>query len=815
VESAFAASLLDRERPQIGKSPWSEIVRPLSIVLRRREEFPEALGYLEKFCRNLRGLHSAAALGDFVAFLSASETQPQCTPATASLNAATWDLEDLLLADDTVRQCLITKAKDRVGAEAALFWSGTVEYAVNTRAADAAVYLSAIRSARQAPNEALQLLSQIDWPLLAPPLRGLVSNLRIALALDDGDRDAAVSFIAREAAASPAVRTILPAAAALGDRPWDDLSCIPDKLDLAIALDVLWRQTNIDLYGTYVRFSFEDYLFQYGYAKPSAIDKVEDVLLDRTIYFLRYICIPSVMDQAGIVSTSRELVEERIAICRLLESLDPQNAILYEEERNDAARRTLIEDGMQIVDSSRVNVDTAALSRWAENRYRESYSRYRALVDLGIGVAEDYETVVKNLLRQTNPQGDFFNIPTNEADTLLLEIILSIKEEFLNNPQHGLEFYLGKRIRHGTLTGHLRGPVENANLITQRTSETGPYKPNDFWLGRLAFQDSVCEHNVAQAFTHFAAKYDEIIRQLKDIRLHVTSKQFPKGVFDIPITNGIYRWIRTAIQTDVSHNFEAFLKACYTIFWASLEPSLSAARRLLSPGAKEAVARAFDQLHGAARANATQNEQYQALSVEIRDTGAAVQRQLDMIVEWLKRSEVEQASHPFKLEEIVDISVQSALKAYKSFSPQIEQSVDGNILAPASVLIIVADIIFVIIDNVFRRSMAGANPDINIACTFDETGETLTIEIVNSIGGTLNKLDVERRLAVIRDHISKGEIQAGASGEGGSGLLKIAIITRESKSGLVDFGFLDHDRFRTKVTLPVFVKGNTVGLVWG
>jgi hypothetical protein len=365
----------------------------------------------------------------------------------------------------------------------------------------------------------------------------------------------------------------LPASLALADRSWDDLGSIENKLDLAIALDVLWRQTDTDLYGTYLRFSFEDFLSKNQYGKPSLIPVVKHHLLDRVIYFLRYICIPSVMDQAGIVSSSRELTEERIAICRRLQELDPGNTSVYAEEITEASRKMVIEDGIKIVDSSRVNVDTAALSRLAEKRYRESYSRYKALVDSGIGVSEGIENILQKLVKTTDADEKFFSIPVNEADTLLVEMILGLKDEFIKNPDHGLEFYLGKRIRHGTLAGHLRGPVENANLITQRTAEAGSYRRNDFWLDQLQGDRPEARSRLEGAFTSFASSYDDMIHELTDVRLHVHSKTYPKGIVDINVTDRIYYWIRGLIQTDLS--FEDFLRTCYTVFWGALEPSVA------------------------------------------------------------------------------------------------------------------------------------------------------------------------------------------------------------------------------------------------
>jgi hypothetical protein len=240
IEREFAAGLLRRERPHFGASPWSNLGRQLSIVLARAEEFEEASGELEKFCRNFGGLHSAAALGDFSAFVVASEVNPQSTLTTASLNLKRWGPEDLLLANGEFSPAV----KDSLDQNTALFWSGTQPMDPANPAVTAAIYLSAIRASRDAQSDALRLLNRLHWRSLPPQLRGLVSNLRIALALQEGERNLAISFIAEETAASPAVRPSLPAALALADRPWDDLGAIPNKLDLAIALDVLWRQTN-------------------------------------------------------------------------------------------------------------------------------------------------------------------------------------------------------------------------------------------------------------------------------------------------------------------------------------------------------------------------------------------------------------------------------------------------------------------------------------------------------------------------------------------------------------------------------------------
>jgi hypothetical protein len=238
-----------------------------------------------------------------------------------------------------------------------------------------------------------------------------------------------------------------------------------------------------------------------------------------------------------------------------------------------------------------------------------------------------------------------------------------------------------------------------------------------------------------------------------------------------------------------------------------------AARQLLRSTVKQLVARGFDELQNLVRANAIHDEAYHSLSTTIRDTAAEVQRQLDTMAEWLRRTEVEQVARLFELREVLDIAVQSALKTHKSFSPILNETVTGNVLTSASVLLVIADVVFIIMDNICRRSESGSNPAIRLSCAFNNREETLTIEIDNPVGRAVDRSDVERQLNQIRERIAKGDIQTGASGEGGSGLLKIASMIQRSHKASIAFGFIDPGQFRTTVTIPLIMQGETAALV--
>jgi len=795
--------------PSLGL-PWAPINEALCDALQRNNNFEAGSGYLEKFARNFRCLHGAAAIGDFVAFAIGAPSKAEILVSGPSLNTPLWGPEDLFFATADAQPFLNKELASTPENHVLDTWmTDTTTLASQTLEVGFNLYLRALQATRSDPSRAITYLRAIDVYSAPPILRTFVLTLRIEIALQLDELAEAISDIAYEAASSPAARSVLPVELAIGDRDWHDLKTRGSKLDLAIALDVIWRKTDNDLYGSYLRFALEDYLEEEKCGTPSQLrfDRLEQK--QKEIYVLHYIAVPQVMDLTGLFETSRDVINERVAVCEKLKQVDPENFTIYDDEVYNIKNQLLISDGLRIVDTSRINVDTAGVSRWAERRYKESFSRYKALVDAGLGIAKNIEDILKKLAKSQDLLGDYFNVPENEADTLLLEMIIAIRNEFLSNPDHGLEFFLGKRIRHGTVSGHLRGPLESASLITQRESEEKDYKRNSEWLDRLTYASPSDEHALDASFRDFAKQYDDIARRLRDEFLHVKTKQHPKGVFDIVFSVVAYQLIRSAMRNEST--FEGFLTTCFTVFWTLLEPSLISARNLLSPVSKDDAARLFDELQNKASVFALHDDVYHELSVAIRNTASTVQRQFDSMLEWLTRTEIEQASYLFELREVVDIAVKSAFKTHSAFEPLIELNVDNAVRVPISILIILSEIVFVIIDNACRRSMAGKRPVIHVSCHLDRSAETIFLEIHNSVGSLMDRHAVEKRLEVIRERISTNDIQSGALADEGSGLLKIANMTQHSEKSCLEFGFVENNRFRTAVTLSVLIDSG--GLV--
>jgi hypothetical protein len=104
----------------------------------------------------------------------------------------------------------------------------------------------------------------------------------------------------------------------------------------------------------------------------------------------------------------------------------------------------------------------------------------------------------------------YFELPSSEADEILIRMISLLQERFLFDSSHGLDSYLSQRIRHGSIQNYLRNPVEEAQLVTQKDSQTGKYQANNYWLER--FNEA---HAEIDAVLKWSRLFEQIFRVAK------------------------------------------------------------------------------------------------------------------------------------------------------------------------------------------------------------------------------------------------------------------------------------------------------------
>lgn len=786
--------------------PRRDVEGDLKRLFSRDDKFEETRTRLLKFSRNFAFDTHSKAIGSAAAFATMSvENRPQ------SMGAIALNSPSRTAADSTyLRQEHLQGGKVELATYAPPHqiqaWLGTMrpEHEPTVKPFD--WYLYALRLRTIDDEAALDAIEVVSPDVLSQAQRAIFSNLRIQANLNRGEWKAAVAAIGQEIGLSNGTLGIMPVDVAIADRPWDSLITVSDKIDLALALYARWKQTDDSLTASYLRFAFEEVLIDTSTALPSDFP-IDRIRADRRLsFFLAHICVPVLMDTSGFFASSEELLNERLAILKLLQETEVDNLddLLLEEGKIQTGK--LLKSGLEVVNSNRVTVDENALFRWANRKYREAYSRYISLSAAGIGTAARYEDILEQINTATDNKGEFFSIPNSEADTLLLEILLNLKEQFLSNPQYGLEYFLGKRIRHGTIQGHMRGPAETANLITERRGPSFPYEKNTYWLENIAFKDFDHKERASAAFDRFSEKYDQLISEVRDEYLHVKSKQHELGLFGIAVTAPQFHVLKSVVRADF--DFDQFVRVAFQVFWRLLGPSLASTRHFLGAVVKDKVVQLYGELQADVAAAATNDESCHQLSIAIQSVSTEVQRELDIVASWFDRVEAQHGAHTFTLEQAVDIAIYSVLNSLTTFRPTINRDISGNLSTSSAVLIVLWEFLFVVLDNVYRRARVGTEPEIALTCTLDSTGKTLFFRTSNSIGREVDCEDIKRRLALTREKIAVDDILRDAGADRGSGLMKMASLCKEFSGSQLTFAVNEDRTFVTELTIPVVLLNN-------
>ncbi|MCM8732545.1 hypothetical protein ACFO8O_16425 [Hephaestia sp. GCM10023244] len=637
--------------------------------------------------------------------------------------------------------------------------------------------------------------SDRDWP---EPLRNLRALVQLHALHALGERQRIITLLASEGTRSATHVRFLPVVSALRGFAWQDFKAVDHPLASPIALHLLWTEEEVSETASRLRFATGHALRQLEVSRPSDLE-AEGLGVEQheLVYFLRYICVPNILDLTRLFSGTRAILEERQTICGLLARIDAPNIQDYQDEIITIANDLELDEGQWIVDSTRIHVDSDGLMRWASKELSEDYERYRDLIDIDIDGAQNFEDVLRELAANPAQRSNF--VPKTEADAVLFSIFRRLGEEFLNNASFGLDFYLSKRVRHQSFIGLIRGPLEFANLITTRESEAGEYHRNDAWLNRFNHLDEEARFEIDGALRAFAMRFDEIISQAKDTYFHLRSIDKPQGMITLNLNERMVGLARALIRLDL--NFPEFIRVAVPILWAAIETSLAAIRTFIADDIKPRVIKEFDIVRARVRALAEQEVAWLEFDAAMGGAANEVQRKLDEVAQWFVHADTLRKHRLFSLEQILKIGVDTALKSQRGFAPEISQIAEGDLNLHSANLVFVHDVVFVGLGNARKHSGLKA-PHVDVTARWNEDDATLTLSVVSDCRAS-NRTDKEKQATAIRKIIADGAHDRRTRTEEGSGFAKLAAVVMQSPRGKIDFGFDDEGRFRLDVTYAI------------
>ncbi len=600
----------------------------------------------------------------------------------------------------------------------------------------------------------------------------------------------------------------LPLSAALDGHRWRNIAKYANQIDLSICLELYSRQIADENIEAMKRYAIEDYLASNGVAKPSDME-ISSLAepREKVVYFLRHVCVQRTMELLKELKGSHALDNERRQICSLLLHLDKENAFVYNDEIVSIIHRARIDEGLRLVDSSRVHVDVDMLIKQCANELRTDFERYLGLVGAGVGVASNFDHVLRGISKP-NIDEEWLKVPESEADDLLISLIRVVLEKFLFDQQHGLDSYLGRRIRHNSLTGQMRAPLGQANLVTQFDTAAGEYQSNVFWLSKLS---RLCEEDLAKLdvlLKNFSRDFDAIGQELRDKYLHIRTSEFPNGIFDISLSAISYHILRSIAQQ--SETIEAFLSACFARFWGITAGPLALARGLMRGHTQRTVSKVFDQLK-VGLSEISEPQLIMDLNAAVSSAQQGVSRQIEKISDWFNRRDNESANKTYSIEDAVNIAIEACLTSHRAVNPNISKVVETDLTVDAASLFALADVFWIAIDNACTHSGYPQNVKIDIRVCWEDVRKALRLTFSNEVAEKARNAVTERNVASIAEDIDKRRHREGLRVEGKSGIKKIASIAYSTTNGRLEFGFREPNSFILDVDIPIFMTGETLG----
>lgn len=532
------------------------------------------------------------------------------------------------------------------------------------------------------------------------------------------------------------------------------------------------------------------------------------------IHFLRQVCLQKNLTLLAEVTHSSDLRTKRMQICRRLLELDSGNSSKYEDEIKQLTLDQMKEDGVHIFDQSRVYVNVEGLLSIAARQYTESLERFKALRKLPQGAAaNDREIALRDLLPRSPDSDELIRSSKvmSESREVFISLLNGLATLYLSDPNNGLDSYLSLRIRHGSMASSIRGPLEEAQLVTTRgpSLEAAAYERNTHWLEKLCAGLDYYEDDIDSLLRNFSKQVDGMITETIAKYLQVLSPLHPHGVFKLSL---LEVEIEHLSEVGVRKTSTEFFDECFSIFGIAMTPCLERMQTIIQQEIKypidlllTAMAVSVEETVGAIQASTFVHV--------VNQTRIAVQQAADKVTSWFQLGDSIKSGQTFAIEELVAICVAVAKNTHSGFSPTIVTHLsesDRRLTVMSHMMHSLSDAIFIMIDNVYKHAGLTSSPSINLTIRLiDRTRlEILCISPINLEHDKRQAMDI--KLEDIRQRIRAASFADSVNQEGGTGLFKLRKLAGDLKlpdgEEPLSFGFGSAGDFFVSLFVPVRIQ---------
>ena len=247
------------------------------------------------------------------------------------------------------------------------------------------------------------------------------------------------------------------------------------------------------------------------------------------------LCDIAFLERLYLINSSyAEVLSNRERICRwTAETFDRPEYITIADRLALDSKVRMIREG---IDETRIFVDVLRYKQWSLDALAPILRKFERVVSVApVAVTESTRTLATSRTAKETPaaSSDFwFDLASQEAFSA-----------FCHNKLFGVDSYLSRRIRHGTLAGTLIIPIQEKIAEFRRVQEAN-----------LGADDT-------QRLTRVLERYRSIVSRIRDDMLHFRSKEKMEGLF---FPGAVGTTTRKSLSVDFRNRIVQFFRDGYS-----------------------------------------------------------------------------------------------------------------------------------------------------------------------------------------------------------------------------------------------------------
>jgi hypothetical protein len=487
--------------------------------------------------------------------------------------------------------------------------------------------------------------------------------------------------------------------------------------------------------------------------KNAAITLLSNVWVEENLTFLNF-------------KTSRDAMNDRLEVLRLLVQVNPDSEQVYASEVMDITLRESQWEGLSHVDETRVFVNEAGIMRWAEKELRQDFETWKKA-----HAVDDAEAIADKLMKIANLPPDerlaeLADGDLSEDNKILLTIISRLESKFINDPLDGLHCYLSARIRHGTIKNTFLGPLDEAGFLVVGDSLDVSI---DKYLQEIHPND--IESNVRPALLNLSKSLVLLINDALTHKIRIKSDKHPGGYIYIGNNSGFFN--KTAALVGSMLDFTNFITVTFTFFWKQLEPSLQRLHDYFLNEFQQNTYNLFDQ---AILQIESVGDGSRGLVTALTRIKNQTCQKCVVAAGWFQPHS-NLTDRVFSLEETISIAVRASKNIYPRFNAIIEvekvDCLDTRFTAVGMAALVEA--LSTLFENCWKYSgLYDKDYTIDVMPYIDTSNNILSLSVSNPVSHSRVSQLTPEYLRTIRDKFQNILEFEFVASEGGTGLPKIA-----------------------------------------